>query len=216
MAHRKPRSTPISQSDMSAMCSKKPVLKWLLPDRSETMQTPRLPIDNMAQRHHGLTQAIAEQLTEGARVCLDRHHQSPTEFHVHWEDRRTDALVVWEPTDDRTKAAWANETDTTEAGACACVLAAIEMLDELVAVRRAETGTGADYYLAPPGTPADDWENFLRLEVSGTDQGNESTVADRLRRKLQQAESGASDLPAIAGVVGFRAKLIRLANLEEP
>lgn len=192
-----------------------PVVKWLPPDWSKAMLNPRLPIDDMAQRHHGLTQAIAEQLTEGARVCLDRHHQSPTEFHINWEDRQTDALVVWEATDNRTKAAWANETDTTEAGAYACVLAAIELLDGLVAVRRAETGTGADYYLALPSTPADDWENFVRVEVSGTDQGNASTVANRLRIKLRQAESGASDLPAIAGVVGFRAKLIHLANLEE-
>ena len=180
------------------------------------MNQPRLPIDDMAQRHMGLTVAIAEQLHEGARVCLDRHHQPPVEFHIDRPERRIDALVEWTPTDDRTKGAWANEIDTTEAGAYACVLAAVQLLDGLVTVRRAETETGADYYIAPPGTPPNDWENLIRLEVSGTDSGNSATISRRLRDKLQQAASGNSDLPAIAGVIGFRAKLIRLANLEEP
>ena len=49
------------------------------------------------------------------------------------------ADVEWETTDERTKHGWANETDTTEAGAYACVLAAVELFDGLLAVRRAET-----------------------------------------------------------------------------
>lgn len=179
------------------------------------MQNPKLPIHDMALRHPGLVKKVAEYWTQGACVCLDRHHEPPVAFQIIWAERYTDALVEWEPTDERTRDAWANEIDTTEAGAYACVLAAVELLEGLVAVRRADVKTGADYYVAPPGTQAGDLENWIRLEISGVDHGNAATVARRLGDKLDQAASGDSNLPAIAGVVGFRIRLIHLANLEE-
>ncbi len=123
--------------------------------------------------------------------------------------------MEWEPTDERTKYAWANEIDTTEAGACACVLATIELVKGLVAVRRAETGSGADYYIAIPGTFANDLEDCIRLEVSGIDRGNSAAVNRRLKEKLDQAAAGMSNLPAMVGVVGFRARRILLSHLEE-
>ena len=123
--------------------------------------------------------------------------------------------MEWEPTDERTKYAWANEIEATEAGACACVLATIELVKGLVAVRRAETGSGADYYIANPGTPANDLEDCIRLEVSGIDRGNSAAVNRRLKEKLDQAAAGMSNLPAMVGVVGFRARRILLSHLEE-
>lgn len=179
------------------------------------MQEPQLPIHDLAKRHSGLTQDIAASLTEGARVCLDRHHESPTTFGIRETELEIVALVEWEPTDQRTRFAWANELDTTESGACACVLAAVELMNGLVAVRRAETGSGADYYIAAPGTQADDLEDCVRLEVSGVDRGGTAIVTRRLREKLDQAAAGKSNLPAIAGVVGFSARLILLSRLEE-
>ena len=92
----------------------------------------------------------------------------------------------------------------------------MELVDGLVAIGRADTGTGADYYMAPRGTTIEDLESFedvVRLEVSGVDRGSESAVNQRLKEKLAQASAGKSDLPAMAGVVGFKAKLIRLARL---
>ena len=86
----------------------------------------------------------------------------------------------------------------------------------MVAVRRAETKTGADYYIALQGGPMQDLEDCLRLEVSGVDAGPESTVNRRLKDKLAQAAAGSSNLPAMAGVVGFKAKLIMLADLLAP
>ena len=179
------------------------------------MDSPELPIHNMSERHYGLIRQVAENWTQGACVCLDRHHQPPVAFRIIWDEQHADATVAWEPTDERIKDSWANETDTTAAGAYACVLAAVELLSGLLAVRRAEVGTGADYYVAPPGTQPTDLESCIRLEISGVDRGNVATVASRLNRKLEQAASGNSNLPAIAGVVGFRVRLIRLANLEE-
>ena len=179
------------------------------------MPKPKLPIHDMAQRHHGLTEAIAEAYTEAARVCLDRHHESPINFEIKHSDQTSEAVVEWERTDDRTRRAWANEIDTTEAGAYACTIAAVELSDGLVAVHRAETKTGADYYVAPAGASPADLENCVRLEISGVDRGAASAVVQRLKAKLEQAAAGASNLPAMAGVVGFRARVILLSPLEE-
>jgi hypothetical protein len=170
----------------------------------------------MAERHPGLTQPIAACYVEAVRVCLDRHHISPTEFTVQNGGETVRAMVQWETTDERVRSAWANDIDTTEAGAYACALAAVELTGGLVAIRRAETGTGADYYIGPPDQPFDDLEGCLRLEVSGIDRGTAAAVARRLQQKIEQAAAGNSNLPAMAGVVGFRAQLIQLEVVEAP
>lgn len=74
--------------------------------------------------------------------------------------------------------------------------------------------TGADYYVAPREKASDDLEDWLRLEVSGVDHGSEPTVRQRLKAKLTQAAAGKSNLPAMAGVVGFKIRLILLADLK--
>lgn len=174
---------------------------------------PILPIHDMERRHSGLTKAIADSYSEAASVCLDRHHESPSSFDLERDGARSAASVEWQSQDAPTRNAWANETDATEAGAYACVLAAVELVYGLVAVRRAETMTGADYYVAPTNDAPEDLEDYLRLEVSGVDRGPETAIRQRLRAKLAQAASGNSNLPALAGVVGFRARLLLLAEL---
>ena len=177
------------------------------------MTNATLPIHDLELRHVGLTEGIARSCTEALRVCLDRHHCSPTKFRLDRNGMRSGATVVWQPSDARTRGAWANETDATEQGAYACVLAAVEVTDGLLAFRRAETMTGADYYVAPMGTVTDDLEDCLRLEVSGVDRGSERKIAERLRAKLAQAAAGNSNLPALAGVVGYRARLVLVADV---
>ena len=176
-----------------------------------------LPIHQMAQRHDGLTEALAEMYTEAARVCLDRHHRSPTEFNLHRGDGvHLAAVVKWQQADERVRRAYGNDIEATEFGACASVLAAVELVDGLVAVGRADTGTGADYYMAPEGTTIEDLEGFediVRLEISGVDRGSERAIEQRVKEKLAQTSAGKSGSPAMAGVVGFEAKLIRLADL---
>lgn len=173
---------------------------------------PTLPIHDMAARHAGLTGPVADSYLEAARVCLDRFHDSPVPFEI-GGSRSLETLVEWEKADDRIVGAWANEDDTTECGAYACALAALELSEGLVALRRAETRTGADYYVNQPGMPSDDLEASVRFEVSGVSGGARAVVEQRLRSKLDQAARGASNLPAMAGVVGFRAKVIVLARL---
>lgn len=175
---------------------------------------PLLPLQNMAERHHALTPSLACSYLEAARVCLDRHHISPKEFSLEDDRIKSIAKVEWEETDGRVKAAWANADDATRDGAYAFAIAATELLRGMVAVRRAETRTGADYYIALSDEDLEDLENCFRLEVSGTDS-DKSEVKRRLRIKLEQARKGNSNLPALAAVIGFRVQLILLQTVDE-
>jgi hypothetical protein len=181
-----------------------------------TMKRSHLPIDSMQTRHSGLTNAVADSYSEAARVCLDRHHNPPIDITLDSNAYNEVIVAEWDPPDDQTRAAWANEIDATEAGAYACALAAIEVADGLVAVHRAETRTGADYYVAPIGSKVADLEDCIRFEISGVDRGTLSVVKQRLAAKLKQAMAGDSNLPAMAGVVGFGARVILLASMDGP
>lgn len=174
-----------------------------------------LPLRNLHERHRALTVPIAGSQEEAASVCLQRHHTPPVEVTLADNASRSSAIVNWVPPDQQTLDAWANQTDATEAGACGCVIAAVEVLRGLYAVRRAETGTGADYYIGPPGAGVNDLEDCLRLEVSGVDHGDEKEVLKRLNAKVRQARAGNSSLPAVAGVFGFGARLLTVQDVPE-
>jgi hypothetical protein len=135
------------------------------------MEPVTLPFHKLADRHPGVTAAIGNGFTEAARVCLDRHHISPIGIVIQRpsasEPEVKEVIAIWEETTQRERNAWANAIDATEAGAYGFALALVE-LEGLVAVRRAETGTGADYYISPPGFGVDDLEDCIRLEVSGS------------------------------------------------
>ena len=178
------------------------------------MEDAELPLRDLDQRHRGLTPSLAKSLLEAARVCLDRHHTPPVSFDIQDGQSTRQAKVDWEVTDRRTRDAWANEVDTTEAGAYPCAIAATELTRGLFAIRRAETLTGADYYVGPAGQDPNDLEGCLRLEVSGTNSTSQSEVNSRLRTKLNQVAAGRSNLPALAAVVGFGCQVIRVAVLE--
>jgi len=185
-------------------------------DEGDFLSQNKLPIDDLAVRHLGLTQAIGDTYTEAARVCLDRHHIPPVGFTIDDEGAGQDATADWDVTDERTRGAWANDDDATEAGAYAFALAAVQMVKGMVAVRRAETKTGADYYVSLPGQGEEDFEDCIRLEISGVDSGSIARVRQRLLAKLDQAASGASNLPAMAGVVGFKARSLSHNGLHSP
>ena len=173
-----------------------------------------LQYHNLCERHSGVSLGPSESYSEAASVCLDRHHVSPADLTIDRGDLTLEAIAEWETPSERTKRSWANETDRTESGAYGLALAAIEITDDLVAVGRAENGTGADYYLGPANGSFEDFEQCFRLEVSGVDQGGSSTLKNRLRQKKEQALAGKSNLPAIAAVVGFSATQILIADVE--
>ncbi|MFZ4557257.1 MAG: hypothetical protein ACOYN8_12915 [Pseudanabaena sp.] len=172
-----------------------------------------LELQNMAERHHALTPAIASTYLEAARVCLDRHHVSPKEFILQNDGAESTAKVEWEITDSRIQAAWANTDDATRDGAYALAIAATELLRGMVAIKRAETRTGADYYIAFANQDLEDLENCFRLEVSGTNL-DKAEVKKRLRIKIEQTKQGNSNLPALAAIVGFKVRLILLQTVD--
>ena len=176
------------------------------------MPNPALNLYGLNQRHPGVSRGLSASYSEAASVCFDRHHASPVDLTI----QRQASLQVsasWSPPDESLKRAWANETDTTEAGAYCVALAAVETTEGLVAIARAETRTGADYYLGPSGMNPNDLEKSHRLEVSGVDVGGLSSLNDRLRQKIDQAAAGRSSLPAIAAVVGFAARQVAIADV---
>lgn len=117
--------------------------------------------------------------------------------------------------DARVQNAHANEIDATECGAYGVCLAVVEAVDGLVAIRRCETLTGADWYLSPSGLQSEDLETCIRLEVSGISAGNSADVERRLREKIAQAARGQSNLPAIAAVVGFKALIVAISLIRD-
>ena len=176
---------------------------------------PQLKLYLLHERHSGLTASLGGTYTEAASVCLNRHHASPVEMAVSCSSGSTIQRIEFDKPDMRTLNAWANDIDTTESGAYGMCLAAVEAEEGLVAVRRAETLTGADWYVAPIGTDPDDLENCFRLEVSGIDVGGQSTVNARLKQKIDQTRRGASNLPAIASVVGFKELAIAIKKVSD-
>ena len=172
-----------------------------------------LPLTDMHQRHYGLPPNVIGCFLLAARVSLDLNHSPPQEFRLEDTGLSRAVVVDWEPTNAREQAAMANQDDATRDGAYACALAAIEVTRGLVAVRRAERRSGVDYYLAPAGQVVEDLEAAWRLEVSGT-QLNEAQVRYRLSTKMQQAGAVHSDLPALAAVVGFMARLIMIREVD--
>lgn len=179
------------------------------------MESGEITIKDMNARHPGLKSPVAECYYVAACVCLDRHHTSPVTVSVEGPRAIAAVRLVWEATDEATRAAWANELDATEAGAYAVVIAAVEMQTGMVAVRRAEARSGADYYIGPLGAGREDLEDCVRLEVSGLDRGTDGALRARLARKLRQASDGASDVPAMAGVFGFLLKRSLIEEVEK-
>lgn len=173
---------------------------------------PLLPLQNMAERHQGLTRSVLESNLEAARICLDRHHKSPKEFTLADDTVQSIARVEWEATDDRTKNAW-DKDDATEYGACAFAIAAIELSRGFFAIRRMSKGTGADYYVALRSQDLEDLENCFRLEVSGT-SADRVEVKKRLNVKIEQTRKGNSNLPALVSIVGFKVQLILIHTVD--
>ncbi len=177
------------------------------------MNARPLQLKNMSDRHEGLTPEIAACYSQAADVCFDKHHISPVIFSLEDNSAKHEVQIIWDEVDDRIKKAWANESDRVRDGAYACAIASVEEIKKLFAIQRAETLTGSDYYVAPINADSSDLEDWYRLEVSGTDL-NKTEVRSRLKKKVSQMIKGISNLPAIAVVIGFKAKLILMRSID--
>jgi hypothetical protein len=166
-------------------------------------------------RHPGISVAVCESFSEAAEVCFARHHTSPEILlSIQCCGSVASAILLWDEPSEEAKRAWNNRDDATRDAAYIVSLAALESELGLVALSRAETRTGADYYVGQPNSL--DLEAAYRLEVSGVDAGDQRIVRSRLREKLRQAAEGDSSLPAFASVVGFREAMILMEKVKEP
>jgi len=181
--------------------------------------SPALALEGVAARHTGLTDEVWNYHHQAACVCLDRHHAPPQPFTVRLDETREQHPIVWVPAEAAARRAWADSTEATECGAYALTIACAERMAGLVVILKAESPSGADWYVAPPGTGVDtngdpdlDAPGVRRFEVSGVDVG---PVGARLTEKRQQLLRGRSDLPGIAAVVGFQRAIVEMESMPE-
>ena len=172
---------------------------------------PLPPFQTLHERHIGLYEPLCRAYADAAGICLSRHHKSPIDIQINKQMEICMREVRWEIPDNQAVRSWANDNDTTRDAAYSVSLAVIEAEFGLFALTRAETKTGADYYIGP--LDASDLENAFRLEVSGTDRGSLSVIRSRLREKVDQLRSGNLSKPGIAVVIGFREKYARLEKV---
>lgn len=142
-----------------------------------------------------------------AKVRLAVHHAPPVDFHIQSMSATETCSIQWSPPDALLVRSYNNADDAKRDGAYVLAFAALEEFEGLVGIGRAETKSGADYYVAPASSPLEDFESAWRLEVSGTD-GDHNEVRKRLKQKKLQALKGDADGPAIAAVVGFKSRII--------
>jgi hypothetical protein len=165
-----------------------------------------LRFEDLAERHD-IDPHQLQGYANAAKVRLETHHASPVDFEVTSKGETVVYEVKWTLVDDTMRRSYNNADDAKRDGAYVMAFAAVEDLEGMVSIGRAETKTGADYYVAPLGTRPHDLESAFRLEVSGTD-GTPAEVRRRLKEKQEQTRNGTGAEPAIAAVVGFRTKII--------
>lgn len=176
-----------------------------------------LPISDLHLRHEGVSAELAGTYYAATSVCLTRHHASPALVSYFVTGGETGEMSVeWEEPSATWVRSFANVDDTTRDAAYCVALAFVEAVRGLAAIRRAEGGSGADYYLVPLGTvvAADpdldlEGDDVVRLEVSGINADTNSNMSTRLAKKVAQLGRGRSDVQGIAVVVGFRTPAIR-------
>jgi len=136
---------------------------------------PFLDLCRLFERHSGFYEPLCIAYAHAAGVCLHRHHRSPAEFDVVSDESSCSRQLSWLRPTPEVAASWNNSDDAVRDGAYSVALAAVEVELGFVSLLRAEKKTGADYYVGPPGTDA---ENAIRLEVSGTEaEGAEVSTA---------------------------------------
>ena len=178
------------------------------------VKEPLPALADLHLRHPGLTVDLCRAYAEAAGVCLSRHYTSPIEMSLTGVFEPCRRQVSWQAPTGRATRAWANRDDATRDGAYSLSLAAVEAEYGLTAITRADTRTGADFYVAPYGEH-EDLERAYRLEVSGLDQTAESKLRSRLRRKVAQVGEGSVKGPSLVVVVGFSAGRIAMAEVED-
>lgn len=169
-----------------------------------SFSAPRqLDLTELAAGTACLTPAVCANLVEAAVVCLTtKGHVSGVGMHTTGDGSTATVRVHWDRLDIRAIASHDDQQEATENGAVAIAIELVRRGTGLEVVRRSRKHTGFDWHLghrsgAPP------FAETTCLEVSGVLNETSTTVADRLRRKVEQVKRGGTGLPGFAVVVGF-------------
>jgi hypothetical protein len=163
--------------------------------QASTSVQDSLAIHSLHTRHPAVSEATGAFYALVTGVCLQRHHEPPTSVTVSSETHGTANYdVTWpvpSPSDVR---GCAEINDAVCVGAYCLALAAVDSHMQLVGLRRAESGSGSDYYLVPAGAQISDdtqldleRDDLIRLEVSGIDDDDHTKLQDRGTVKVRQA-----------------------------
>ena len=180
--------------------------------------TDELWLRSLEAHHPGLDASASGHFCGAAAVALARHDTPPTRCNVDALGEHAEHLLWWNLPADDTRRAHNSRQDATRDGAYAVGLVFTHHRLELVAVARAEDGSGADWYVAPPGrglteTGQPDFDDPMlhRLEVKGRDHGSLTPAVVQAAGQLARAPS---ELPAMLSIVSFADDRVVIAHVE--
>lgn len=160
----------------------------------------------------GITPSWGGLLSEASATCLvSQNHDLGVEMDV-LGPKKAQFKIYWNnKVQDQEFAAWNDEQELTEYGACGIAIMLVLELTGYTVIQRAKKGTGVDYWLGhkESNTP---FENSARLEVSGILKGGEKEVKGRVKKKIKQTEPSDGLLPAFVVVVEFSKPLSHLVQ----
>lgn len=152
---------------------------------------------------HGISPPLGKALAEAGGVCLESQgHAVGVVLSVRGYSDNVYPLN-WPPITEQSQRSWNDPEVATEHGAVGVAVLLILKETGYTVIESSRKGTGFDYWLGDE-TDALPMNSKARLEVSGIRQGDDRSVKQRVRRKLQQTSlSDELLLPAFVIVVEF-------------
>ncbi len=152
----------------------------------------------------GITRDYANVISACAGICLTHHgHPTPVELKIDGDTEQVISLS-WREATATEMACYgvAQDSDVIRWGAeCVAVRLAARLLG-LEVIKKAQKGTGIDFWLGDAKLRHFGMQDLIRLEVSGILEDNESEYRRRLREKLAQMAPTDPE-PGFAVVVMF-------------
>jgi hypothetical protein len=168
------------------------------------MQNGAIPLDltTLTAGHPGLSANVASSFVDAGAVCLEHHgHEHGVVLSGNGDCSRTWRLF-WPPATDQTRRTWRDMAEATEYGACGIAILVVKEHTGYSVLERARKYQGCDYWLGEE----DDlpFQNKARLEISGILHGNDASVRQRVKEKVEQTrQSDGSGIPAYIVIVEF-------------
>jgi len=161
----------------------------------------------------GITPNWGGFLSEASSTCLvSQKHVLGVKMDV-LGSQKAQFKIFWNSRVQSTQAfaAWNDEQELTEYGACGIALMLVLELTRYTVIQRAKKGTGIDYWLGYKESNKP-FENSARLEVSGILKGDDKDIKGRVKKKIKQTEPSDGSLPAIIVVVEFSKPISHLVQ----